>query len=111
MSDVYTSACLITQSVSKVALNWTTDVDSNVADSKILQLEPRDASKDRYFSVATLNGTNDRGRENHCYPGIPLDTALLREQEQDNRFECSRVIIHFQDLQGKFIAKFPLLGS
>ncbi|QKX54772.1 uncharacterized protein TRUGW13939_01861 [Talaromyces rugulosus] len=89
------------------ALNWTTWVDSNVTDSKILYLKPRDPRIDPYFSAATLKSSNDEYPENHCHPGIPLDMALLREQEETNRFECSKITIHFKVLQGTLI-EIPL---
>lgn len=84
----------------KVALNWTTAIKRHETDTKILYLELRDARKDPSFSAATLNASPDRDPGNHCYPGIPLDTALLKEQEESNRFECSQVVVHFKDMQG-----------
>ncbi|KAF3385731.1 Mitogen-activated protein kinase 12 [Talaromyces pinophilus] len=85
------------------AQNWT--IKSHETDTKILRLEPRDASRDPSFSVATLNASPDRDSENHCYPGIPLVPALLKEQEENNRCECSEIVIHFKDkdVQGTLI--------
>ena len=95
------SASLLTHRI--VAQNWT--IKSHETDTKLLRLEPRDASRDPSFSVATLNASPDRDSEDHCYPGIPLDTALLKEQEENNRCECSEIVIHFKDkdVQGTLI--------
>jgi hypothetical protein len=94
----------------KVALNWTTSIKSHETDTKILHLELRDARKDSSFSAATLNASPDRDPGNQCYPGIPLDPALLKEQEESNRFECSQVVVHFKDMQGT-LNFFPLALS
>lgn len=94
-----------------VAPNWT--IKSHETDTKILRLEPRDASRDPSFSVATLNASPDRDSKDHCYPGIPLDTALLKEQEEKNRHECSEIVIHFKDkdVQGTLIDFFKSCRS
>ncbi|CRG91395.1 putative serine/threonine-protein kinase fnkE [Talaromyces islandicus] len=91
-----------------ISLNWTIEMPSNEADLKFLRIIPRDATKDPYVNAATLDVSADKGTENYFYPGIPLDTSLLRKQEESNRFECSKIILHFNQLEERdaFYEKF-----
>jgi len=69
----------------------------------MLHVQPRDAGTEPKFNIATLKPSPDKDTKDYCYPGIPLDDAELREQEDDCQFNCSRISIEFKDSQGKLV--------